>query len=226
MKRFQRYEIIKTDLVKTGHLFTVDVPNLGRHEMRYLAVRGGVAWATNESPCFWCVIGQVWVDPNIYAIEEPVFELLAECSDNGLDIDTRYGGLLDDATVYKCHYYADLSGDFETEFEAYRDFLSRGSYNHGALLSAPYADRFRLGIELIKSLIKARRLEIPKETVTFEQLSRITEYDLADPACRQRFYAIEGLRHVMASFKRDPAIVMESPSFQGSLTNLDRGWML
>jgi hypothetical protein len=111
--------------------------------------------------------------------------------------------MADVADTYLCRFYADLSGIHEESAATYRRFKSDAGFEHGSLLEAPHVSNIRMGVETIKSLVKASCLDIAKGSTAFDQLSRITEADLAEPDVTQKYYAVEALRHAVASFKRD-----------------------
>jgi hypothetical protein len=65
-------------------------------------------------------------------------------------------------------------------------------------------DDFVFGIQEIKSFREQQLIEIGNGTLAYGQLSCIQEQDLTDfPEIR--FFAINALRHVVASFFKSPA---------------------
>jgi hypothetical protein len=204
MDEYQKYQMIDSGITATGlHKFSYST-GAGIADVRYTAVRAGIAFPTDKSPFHLVIVGQEYFDPQIYVDTSPVYELLFELSDHGLDLEARHGKLADCADLYKCDFYANLAGINEVGAESYRDFKAKHSYGYGGLLEAPYSANIRLGVELLRSHVKDRSLDIPKDSPAFEQLSRITEADLAEPDVMGKFYAVESLRHCMASYKRDP----------------------
>ena len=160
-----------------------------------------------------------------HEVTKPNFQLIAEGIDTGLDFESRFRALADLSALYRCDYYADLSDIHEPEAAAYYDFQSKHSYRQGDLAPAPYEDNFRLGVELIKSWVRERRLDLPANTEVFDQLSRITHPDLAGPRVRGRFFAVEALRHVVSGYRRDPAIKPQL-HYMGNYSHYSQGWML
>ena len=206
MKEFQKYEMLDCGITTIGHKFSMFEQGVQGHivDRLYTAVRAGIAFAADKSPFHVAVVGQQYIDSGLYADTIPGFELLYEATDHGLDLEARHNRLADVADLYKCNFYADLSGINDDAAESYRHFKSKCHYEFGNLLEAPYSQNFRIGIELIKSQVKSHYLDISKDSPAFGQLSRITEADLAEPDVRQKFFAVEALRHVMAAFKREP----------------------
>jgi hypothetical protein len=202
MKEYQKYEMLNCSINRNGHRFiATEQGNLV--PILFVAVRGGVAFACDRAPFHAVVVGRHYVDPEIYANTEPAYEVLFEVTDHGLDLERRHSKLADIGDLYKCNFYADLSGNNEVAAESYRDYKYRHKFDFGSLLEAPYAGNIRLGIEAIKSQISSNVLDIAKGSPAFEQLSRITKADLAELDVAQKYYAVEALRHAVASFKRD-----------------------
>ena len=205
MDKYDRYQIIESRKTRDGIEYTVGSGS-EIETLQFTDIRGAWAWPTDRSPFYWCLVAQEHTDTDSFDEMNTYFELVAEGIDYGLDLDTRFGALTDVSALYLCNFYADLSAVHEEEAAAYYDFQSKHSSKNGSLAPAPYADNFRLGVELTKSWVRERRLDIPKDTVVFDQLSRITNADLADRALKESFFAIETLRHVISSYKRDPVI--------------------
>jgi hypothetical protein len=224
MKEYQKYKVLSSGITATRlHKYTYGQSG-GTADIRFAAVKGGIAFPTDKSPFHAVVVGQEYIDLSLYAITEPEFELLYEVTDHGLDLEARHNKLADIADLYKANFYADLSGINEAAAEGYRGFKSKHSYAFGSLLEAPYSGNIRLGVELLKSHVKNHTLDIPKHSPAFEQLSRITEADLGEPDVMQKFFCIESLRHVMCSYKRDPG--GPSPILSpGRIRYSEHGWM-
>ena len=176
---------------------------------RFAAIRGGIAWATDKSPFFTVILGQPVFD-QYAAIKEPSFTLLLERADESFDLDARYSQLADDASLFCCDFYTDFSDKFEADRESYFEYRSKFSQPFGELIPAPFQGRYRTGVELIKTLVGRDKLHLPKTSECYSQLSRMSKADLSGKKTSERFWAIEALRHVVASFKRDPVIISES----------------
>jgi hypothetical protein len=226
MEEYQKYDMLDCGITAIGHKFSAAEYGTGDHiSIRFTAVRAGISWASDKSPFHMVVVGRQYIDENLYAITTPAYELLFECADHGLDLEARQNKMADTADLYKCDFYADLSGINEVPAESYRDFKSKHNFEHGSLLEAPYAGNLRLGVESIKSYVKSHSLDIPKDSPAFDQLSRITEADLAEPDVRQKFFAVESLRHVMAAYKRDPVTRRITFGPGPQYGSNEQGWM-
>ena len=226
MKEFQKYDVIDGEITPSFHKYSAAEQGTGNLiTLRFTAVRAGIAFTTDKSPFHLSVVAQHYIDPEIYADTSPAFDLLFECTDHGLDLESRHNKMADIANLYKCDFYADLSGTNQDSVESYRHWKSKHGFEHGSLLEAPYAGNIRLGVEAIKSYVKSHSLDIPKHSPAFEQLSRITEADLAERDVMPRYYAVEALRHVMSSFKRNPgARRILTPRIPRNTSPL--GWMI
>jgi hypothetical protein len=224
MKKWHKYEIVGSEIGKVGHKFTYDFG--GKKEViRFVDVRGGWAWPTDQSPFYCVILGQIWFDEKLYYDKSAALDVLFEGTDNGLDLDRRFNELADISALYRCDWYADTGQIHEPAASSWWDFQSFKSMRYGDLDTAPWADNFRLGIELCKTFVRTHKLDVPKETEVFHQLQRITEKDLASASVKSQFYAIEALRHVVAGFKRDPA---DNPHIdaKGHLSGGREGWMI
>ena len=68
------------------------------------------------------------------------------------------------------------------------------------------ADNFMVGMSRIKTGIDRGNLKITADSLAHSQLQSITRPDLADNP-EQKFYALNGLRHVISGFHRNPPII-------------------
>jgi hypothetical protein len=204
MDNWHRYELLESDIDKVSHKFVYQDGDQ-KDTMRFADVRGGWAWPTDTSPFYCIILGQQFFDEEPYDDKSPVFEVIFEATDTGLDLDRRFNQLADISALYKCDFYADCSESHEPEVDSYSDHAYRMRF--GDLQEAPWSDNFRLGVESCKSLVRTNKLTIPKDTEVFAQLQRITQNDLADKDIKRRYYCIEALRHVVCGFKRDPVTV-------------------
>jgi hypothetical protein len=204
MDKWHEFEILESKIGKIGHQFTVQNGDQ-KDEIRFVDVRGGWSWPTDQNPYYCIIVGQDFFDARMYADKSPSFSVIAEITDKGLDLEKRFNDLADIAELYKCDFYANLGSLHEPEADSWYDYQAHKSLRHGDLAPGPWAENFRLGVELCKTSIRTRKLSISKDTEVFAQLQKITQKDLADKDVKSRYYCIEALRHVMASYKRDPA---------------------
>jgi hypothetical protein len=107
-----------------------------------------------------------------------------------------------------CDFYTDLP---EERFSCgYLSDFDRYAMNRKArvnVIRASDADNFQLGVSRIKSAFGNGSLLIPDDSLIYPELQTITRQDLAD-APQDRFQAINGIRHVVGSFARFPAVYL------------------
>jgi hypothetical protein len=220
----EKYQILDSEITKYNIKYVATIEG-EKVELKFADVRAGLAWATDKSPLYWCILAQPWIDTEVYAAKVPSYELIKEYMYPGLSIDDKFNSMADDSILYRCDFFADLCPAYEDEAESYWDFRSDRGYQDGGLVAAPYANSFRIGVELIKSWVKSYKLDIMENSEAFDQLSKITESDLADPKVKENFFAIEALRHVASSFKRDPVVQQPQPEIPRNYPPHSQGWM-
>ena len=143
--------------------------------------------------------------------KSPAFVLLHEWEDPGFDLSQRYNQLADDASLYCCDWLCDFSEKYQGDRESFYDHQSRyPSRQHGNLTPSPYADRFRLGLELLKTLINQNDLTLPKSSTLYEQLTRFAADDLKTKKVSQTWYAINAARFAIGSYRQEPIMLRES----------------
>ena len=69
------------------------------------------------------------------------------------------------------------------------------------LCPAPFADNFRIGLSLIQSWRDRGLLEIPGDTVIYNQLKSITKADLEESP-ETKFHALNALRFAIGAFEK------------------------
>jgi len=221
----EKYEILASRVTKRGVKVTVSM-GAEKDDLVFADIRAGLAWPTDRSPFYCCVLGQPWVDTRFYNPAHPNYELLAEFEHKSLDLDERLSRMADVAVLYKCDFFGDLSASFEEDAHAYHEFKVGKGFSYGDLRPAPFPERFRLGVELIKSWIKSHRLDPMKGSIVSDQLLKITEADLANPKVKELFFAVESLRHAVASFKRDPPVQPLIGTHRRNYPTSPHSWMV
>jgi hypothetical protein len=224
MNKWSKYEILSSLIGNVGHVFTYQNGD-EKAEIRFTDVRGGLAWPTDESPFYCIILGQQWFDEEPHQDKSAAFSVIFEGIDKGLDLERRFNSLADIAALYKCYFLADLGPLHEPEADSWYDFRVHKGLSYGDLESAPWSDNFRLGVELTKTAVRTHKLTILKDTEIFDQLARISKSDLSEADVKARYYCIEALRHVVCSFKRDPAYLPDVDNIKRFTSNGAQGWM-
>lgn len=162
---------------------------------RYAAIRGGLSWPTATGAAYFCIVGQEFVEPKRV--------MLAEYESDSLSMTSFYGHICDIAEQMMCkEFYTDLPEKeqdcgFTSDFEKF----AKKRNSKVSVQDAYDADNFILGISRIKGSIDTGELIVPDDSLVYSQLQGITQSDLEN-APEAVFNAINGLRHVLASFCR------------------------
>ncbi len=193
-------------------VFTLTDPISGAEEkQKFQDVQGGLSWPTSKAPAYFCLLGQKYVTPDFLGNPTPPGKrvLLAEFEGNTLEMNHFFDKLLDKTIQMACDYvYCELPqdkslGGFESDFIEY----SRSRSNNGcSLINAYDADNFVLGISRIQSSLNLGHLEICGDSIVASQIKGITQEDLAENP-EETLHAINGLRHVLSAFYRNPPVI-------------------
>ncbi len=165
---------------------------------RFAAIRGGLSWPTATGAAYFCIVGQEYEIPG-----NPKRVLLAEYESDSLSLTDFYGHICDIAEQMMCkEFYTDLPEKeqhcgFTSDFEKF----AKTRNSKVSIQDAYDADNFILGIARIKGGIDKSKLIVPDDSLVYGQLQGITQPDLEN-APELVFNAINGLRHVLASFFR------------------------
>ncbi|MBC8316508.1 MAG: hypothetical protein H8E41_01285 [Desulfobulbaceae bacterium] len=175
---------------------------------RYADIRGAVSWPIGSSPAYVCLVGQEYIRPKPFEKQAPIGRrvLLAEFESVDFAGDPLFAKIIDFADQFHCYEFYVDQGERFTGFHAdFREYeRERSSSIH--LRDAYDADNFMVGMSRIKTGIDRGNLMIPADSLAYSQLQSITRPDLADNP-EQRFYALNGLRHVISGFHRNPPII-------------------
>ncbi|MBM9515044.1 hypothetical protein [Desulfogranum marinum] len=177
----------------------------------FLDIRGGISWPTPKAPAYFCLIGQEYIEPPNTSRRKEHNEkgkqlLLTEYEIEQLSMDQFYSKLTSSAVVTGCRrFYADLP-DNRYEFGYLQDLNSYAKSKETEVYVAPAhdADEFILGAARIKGTINKGEISFPDNTIIHAQLSDLVVSDLEDKP-EEKFHAINGVRHVLASYHRRPA---------------------
>ena len=132
---FIDFEILSGEKLKNFIKLQYVEPGGKRSEDRFTAIRGGIAFATDNSPFYCCVVGQP--RPDEYADEslrKPNFELLYEKIFKGFDQEQRYSALGDAAAIFCCDFYCDYSAEkHQAAKDSFYDYRTKHPQTFGDL---------------------------------------------------------------------------------------------
>lgn len=205
LKQIQAIELIITEPI-SGH----------EEKRKFQDIRGGISWPTAKAPGYFCIVGQEYVPPDYMGNKVVPGKklLLTEFQSDGLNMQPFYEKIMDRTNQMLCScLYAELTAGkitcgYESDFEEHARL--RGTFTC-RIDDAYDADNFVLGLSRIKDNIHSKFLIIPEDSLIINELRGITQQDLEEqPAIL--FPAINGLRHALSSFYRDPPIIKKKRS--------------
>ncbi len=196
------YNKIKAEQTEHG-IIVHEVDNGDETEkIRYSAIRAGLNWPVKGSPGYYCILGEEFVGRDIFKKEQPRgrITLLKELQASEPFLDVFFLPLTDDCTLFHCEkIYTDLTDEHEDDAQFYRDYKYKRNISLGNLEQAPYLGNFKLGISIIRSWIDEQILQIPQDTIVYDQLSQIAKMDL-DASPETNYFAVNALRLGIGSF--------------------------
>lgn len=167
-------------------------------ETKYAQVAAGLHWPEKGSPGFCVILGEVF---NPYKesgeyVRGPLV-LLAE-SEYQESLPAMFSKLSDEMRWLCC---ADIFCDHQSagrrEFaEAFWDFRQQNDQARRLSLSIPpFPENFGVGFHGIRHQIETGLLEIPRDSICFQQLQQINFDDLRELEVHTKFYALNALRY-------------------------------
>ncbi|WP_321493951.1 hypothetical protein [uncultured Desulfobacter sp.] len=162
----------------------------------YAQVAAGLHWPEKGSPGFSVILGEIfnpYKDSGEY-VRGPLV-LLAE-TEYQESLSTMFSKLSDELGHIGCtDIFCDSQSTGRREFaEAFWDFKHQNIQVKGSLCMPPFPENFGVGFHEIRHQIETGLLEIPKESICFQQLQKIIFDDLRDPMVHAKFPALEALR--------------------------------
>jgi hypothetical protein len=200
-----KYNVIKAEETEHG-VIVHEIDGKETEKIRYSAIRAGLSWPVKGSSGYYCILGEEYVERNLFTNEQPRGKLvfLKELKATQPFLDVFFLPLTDDSTLYLCEkVYTDLSEDHADDAKFYQDYLYEKKLTHGRLEEAPYISNFNLGVSLIRRWIDNGLLTIPKDTIVHDQLSQIAKLDL-DASPETIYFAVNALRFAVGAFYKSP----------------------
>lgn len=194
--------------------------------IRYKDIRGGISWAitssNGNSPHYYCMLGQLWTEGGRFEGEKPQRGKVILLTEYRAASLLSRADFLRNLTDYSKGLYCDTyyttdvdltQGEINPDVAAFRQYVSENNIKnpHPILKQAPFPEKFRFGIEEISTWREQGKIDIPKDSIVYEQLTTIQESDL-EKSPETKFYAINALRYVVCAFLKYP------PSTGGGFT--------
>jgi hypothetical protein len=195
------YPITKTEKTTRG----ATVHTLADGSKRtYSDVRAGLVWPSAISPAYYCILGEddkgVFRDPeNPY--NRGVLHLIAEQEFRALSIERLCKALYDDAIMYRVSvFYCDLNDDQNEYYHAIRDYGHHMQLKDVRCEDAPFKGNFQAGLAIVDDWGQQGLVDIPKDTIAYEQFKKASDKSLAHTDVDQEFYAANALRFAVSGF--------------------------
>jgi len=173
---------------------------------RFSAIRGGISWPTTKGPAYFCIVGQEYLPSEVWE-KKPSgpLVLLAEYASESFSLTKFYRRITDIAEQFLCRdfYVIIPENRYESGYIHDFDVFAREIKSNVNLCNAYDADNFLIGVSRIRESIDSRTLTIPEDSIVHAQLSVITREDLENSP-EEVFWGVNGLRHVIGSFRRFP----------------------
>ena len=165
-------------------------------ETKYAQVAAGLHWPEKGLPGFSVILGEVfnpYKDSGEY-VRGPLV-LLAE-TEYRESLPTMFSKLSDEMGRMNCtDIFCDDRSTGRREFsEAFWNFKHQNEQVKGSLCMPPFPENFGVGFHEVRHQIEIGLLEIPKNSICFQQLQQITFDDLRDPGVHAKFPALDALR--------------------------------
>lgn len=199
---YRKYHPTKAFCDKSKNSLIVHQENDTEH--RYSGVRCGLAWPTPESPAYYCILAEKYVN-NSFEYDQPrrgKLILLAEYQHDALNLSAFFQHMTDDYALLHCDKICANLEDFPSYTQLFLEFTDENKIRNGNMDQAPYADDFTLGLGLISDWKKNGLIELAPETIASQQIKSIASQHLADKP-ENKFFAVNGLRFAVGDFQKN-----------------------
>jgi hypothetical protein len=190
---------------------------------KYVEIRGGVNWPTAKGSAYFCVVGQEYIVPPLFAERAPAGPrvLLAEYETKSLSLTNFYSRINDIAEQLMCNeFYVSMPAErFACGYQNDFDNFAMERHSEVWLQNAYDADNFFLGVSRIRESMENKTLVIPPDSIVFSQLKNLTRPDLENVP-EEIFSAINALRHVIGSYYRNPPVIRRNTKLEDRLRRM------
>ena len=191
---------------------------------KYVEIRGGLSWPTTKGSAYFCVVGQEYIVPPLFAERAPAGPriLLAEYESKALSLSKFYSQITDIAEQLKCReFYVSMPEErFACGYQNDFDNFALQRHTRVYLQNAYDADNFFLGVTRIRESMENGNLIIPEDSIVFAQLQSLTRPDLENSP-EEIFSAINALRHVIGSYYRNPPYLRRNTKLEDRLRRME-----
>jgi hypothetical protein len=160
-------------------------------------IRAGLSWPAPNAPGIYLLLGQ---STRKNTMGDYMLHLLKEGQES---IPSKlFEQMTNDLGVFFGEeIYSDVSERFKSYVLAFDTFRKQDRRRQRLYLkSAPFYQDFSHGIFTIRGRVKENSLQIPKNSIVYEQLKSITTEDLKKEP-EERFFAINALRFAVGAFE-------------------------
>jgi hypothetical protein len=199
-------KVIKAETQKDVVIHTLD----DETQLSYTAIRGSLSWPqlSENVPAYYCIVGEEFIPRPLYEGQVRArgrLRLIAEyaASDIYLSLSGFFSRLTDDTKLLLCR---DLYGVTETyqgeQYEGYVEALQKYAHENKVSLSiyeAPWAEKPDIGILHIMNWQKQGLLDIPSDSILYQQMKQLRPEDLKRP---EGLNAINAFRFVVSAFEK------------------------
>jgi hypothetical protein len=200
-----------TNVIKAERKGGIIVHTLHNGEQtKYAAIRGGISWplVSENIPAYYCIVGEEYVPASRYEGQSALrgkLHLICEydAPDIYLSLSVFFSRLTDDITHLLCNDFYGITETYKGEdYQGYVEALQNSTYANKVSVSlqeAPWAEKPDLGIQHIMTWQKKGLLDIPTDSILYDQIKQLQPGDLKQIETLQ---AVNAFRFVISAFEK------------------------
>ena len=180
-------------------------------KISYAALRGGISWpiVSENIPAYFCIVGEEYVPESRYegqATKRGKLRLISEYAapDIYLSLSGFFSRLTDDVSYLLCNNFYGITEIYRGEdYHGYIEALQSYTHENTAsvnLQEAPWAEKPDVGILHIMTWLKKGLLDIPIDSIVYEQMKQLQPSDLKQIETLQ---AVNAFRFVISAFEKN-----------------------
>jgi hypothetical protein len=180
-------------------------------QIRYAAIRGGISWPllSENVPAYYCIVGEEHV-PELRFEGQPTprgkLRFICEYAapDIYLSLSGFFSRLTDDVTLLLCNDFFGVTESYKGEdFSGYVEAMQNSTYENKVsvnLQEAPWAEKQDIGLLHVMNWQKKCLLDIPADSILYEQIKQLQPEDLKQIETLQ---AVNAFRFVISAFEKN-----------------------